>query len=84
MDYINRHKLPIAKFVKHYSAALEEYLYMQYKDEGHVLDLMMASAEFFSVSYHTVDATLDIFDYTQNTTTQDVNTEQETSHNTSE
>lgn len=54
-----------SKFVEAYGPALEEYLHCQYNGNGHILDLLAASSEFFSVSLHSVGVTLDLVDYTE-------------------
>lgn len=72
------------QFVKEFSIALQDYLEYQYRDQGHLLDFLAASGEFFSVSYHSVSAAMNVLDYTEATTQEDVNTEQETSNETTE
>lgn len=53
------------KFVKEYGPALEEYLQTQFREQGHVLDMLASAAEFFSVSYYSVGASLEILKYTE-------------------
>lgn len=73
-----------ATFVESYSGALQDYLEMQYQESGHLLDLLAAAGEFFSVSYHSISATIEMFDYTEPATTQHVKMEQETSNESAE
>jgi hypothetical protein len=57
-----------AKFVEEFGPALQEYLEYQYGKEGHLLDMIPAAGEFFTVSYHSVYAAMDVFEYTSSTT----------------
>ena len=52
-------------FVKEFAPALQEYLEYHYRDEGHLLDMISASADFFSVSFHSVSASISALDYTE-------------------
>lgn len=56
-------------FVRQFGPALQEYLEYQYNKEGHILDLLAASGEFFSVSYHSVGASIELLGYTHPVTT---------------
>lgn len=58
-----------ADFVKQFGPALQEYLEYQYKKDGHILDLMASAAEFFSVSCHSVSASIELLGYTHSVTT---------------
>ena len=51
------------KFLEVFGPALVEHLTCQYKSGGHVLDLLAASSDFFSVSYHSVSAARELFPY---------------------
>jgi hypothetical protein len=63
---INRGMTP-SRFVEVFGPALQEYLENTYgKDGAYVLDLLPQSAEFFSVSYHTI-AALEYAEYTSST-----------------
>lgn len=72
------------QFVEEFSGALQDYLEYQYRDQGHLLDLIAASGEFFSVSYHSVSSAMNILDYTETTAQEDVKLEQETPNETTE
>lgn len=53
---INRDMTP-ARFLEVFGPALEEHLNQTYGKEGaYLLDLLPQAAQFFSVSYHTVEA----------------------------
>lgn len=56
-------------FVEALAPALQEYLEYQYDKNGHILDLLAASGEFFSVSYHSVSASIELLGYTHSVTT---------------
>lgn len=56
------------QFVKTFGPALQEYLEYQYRKEGHMLDLLAASGEFFTVSFHSVSAAISTLQYTESTT----------------
>lgn len=62
---VSRQIISVEKFIESYGPALEEYLHCQYNGNGHILDLLAASSEFFSVSLHSVGVTLDLVDYTE-------------------
>jgi len=81
---VNYQIITPATFVESYSGALQDYLEMQYQESGHLLDLLAAAGEFFSVSYHSISATIGMFDYTETTAQEDVKLEQETPNETTE
>jgi hypothetical protein len=64
MEKVNPMLSP-AKFVEEFGPALQSYLQYQYQKEGHLLDMIPAAAEFFTVSYHSVAAAMDLFNYTE-------------------
>lgn len=57
-----------AQFVETFGPALQDYLEYQYRESGHILDMMAASGEFFTVSYNSVGAAIPILDYTETVT----------------
>lgn len=57
------------EFVEALAPALQEYLEYQFKKDGHILDLMASAAEFFSVSFHSVSASIELLGYTTSVTT---------------
>lgn len=53
---LNRHMTP-ARFLEVFGPALEEHLKQTYGTKGaYVLDLLPQASQFFSVSYHTLEA----------------------------
>jgi len=61
------------RFVNEFAPALQEYLEYQYRKEGHILDMIAAAGEYFTVSFSSASAVLSAVKYTEPTSlTEDV------------
>jgi hypothetical protein len=55
------------RFVDEFAPALQEYLEYQYRNEGHILDMIAAAGEYFTVSFSSASAVLNAVQYTETT-----------------